>query len=415
MKQKVINNKKALIWCLSLVVFMGLWTSCSSDDSPAEVAIIPPSVVSVSPGSGSEGTTVTISGVNLVGSASDFQVSFNGTAATVTAATSTTITTSVPAGATAGNVTVMVGGTSISGSPRFDVLQAQATNTPTITSFVPESAIRGTEVIISGTNFSATPADNIVSFDGVMATVTAATTTEIKVTIPSLAVSGSNNVTVTTNNVAGTGPSFTVLFSQIVTIPLEDSDTVEESLGDGTTSGEPTPAGTMLFNLDLEFGEADSSRNGHLAIGLRFQNLDIPQGTKIESANIQFTTSEDVNVPSPVIMYMYGEAVDNSATFTEDLFNLTTRPKTTTRVDWGDIPEWQVRFVSGPDQKTADIAAIIEEIVSRPNWVAGNSITIIIENSPDTLLNGPEAGRVAYGKDDDERTVGREPVLTVIY
>lgn len=55
---------------------------------------------------------------------------------------------------------------------------------PTITSFTPTSGPIGTTVTITGTNFSTTPANNIVYFGATRATVTAATSTQLTVTVP---------------------------------------------------------------------------------------------------------------------------------------------------------------------------------------------------------------------------------------
>jgi photosystem II stability/assembly factor-like uncharacterized protein len=56
---------------------------------------------------------------------------------------------------------------------------------PTILQFSPTSGPVGTEVIITGTNFDPTPANNIIFFGATQATVTAATATELTVTVPS--------------------------------------------------------------------------------------------------------------------------------------------------------------------------------------------------------------------------------------
>jgi gliding motility-associated-like protein len=55
---------------------------------------------------------------------------------------------------------------------------------PTITGFSPLSGPIGTSITITGTNFSATPANNIVYFGAVRATATAATPTQLTVTVP---------------------------------------------------------------------------------------------------------------------------------------------------------------------------------------------------------------------------------------
>jgi hypothetical protein len=86
---------------------------------------------------------------------------------------------------------------------------------PVITSFTPTTGVAGTtEVVITGENFSATVADNVVKIGNVVATIKAAMTTSITITVPSEAVTGKisvtvRGVTVTSANdfVVSTGPS----------------------------------------------------------------------------------------------------------------------------------------------------------------------------------------------------------------
>ena len=55
---------------------------------------------------------------------------------------------------------------------------------PTITSFTPTFGATGTTDTITGTGFNTTPANNIVIFGATAATVTAATATQLTVTVP---------------------------------------------------------------------------------------------------------------------------------------------------------------------------------------------------------------------------------------
>ncbi len=65
-----------------------------------------PTITAISPGIGIAGDEITITGTNFSTTPADNTVSFNGTTATVTASTETSITTIVPDGATTGDVTV---------------------------------------------------------------------------------------------------------------------------------------------------------------------------------------------------------------------------------------------------------------------------------------------------------------------
>ena len=82
----------------------------------------PPSISSLSLSSAAVGTPVTITGTNFGATQGTSTVTFNGTAATPTSWSATSIVAPVPAGATSGNVVVTVGGVASNGVA-FTVLQ----------------------------------------------------------------------------------------------------------------------------------------------------------------------------------------------------------------------------------------------------------------------------------------------------
>jgi YD repeat-containing protein len=79
-----------------------------SDGNITQIAVSQPAlaIYQLSPTSGAVGSSVTVYGTGFSATPSQNAVSFNGTGATVTASTATTITTSVPTGATTGTVSV---------------------------------------------------------------------------------------------------------------------------------------------------------------------------------------------------------------------------------------------------------------------------------------------------------------------
>ena len=88
-----------------------------------------------------------------------------------------------PATAAIGAVLYVAG--SGSGNTAITTVEAFSAGTvPTIQTFSPISGPVGTTVTITGTNFSITPANNIVYFGATKATVTAATATQLTVTVP---------------------------------------------------------------------------------------------------------------------------------------------------------------------------------------------------------------------------------------
>ncbi|SHG86868.1 NHL repeat-containing protein [Chryseolinea serpens] len=176
-----------------------------------------PTLSSVAPTSGKVGATVTLSGTGFSATSSQNIVKFNGTTATVTSAAATSLTVTVPPGATSGDVTVTVNGKTPAGI-HFDV-----TATLTVISYDPASGNAGTPVIITGSGFDSNPSVNVVKFNGVAAQVTEATATTLKVTVPNGATTGP--ITVGIGADVAEGPVFTVtplstLTVTVSTVPL---------------------------------------------------------------------------------------------------------------------------------------------------------------------------------------------------
>lgn len=101
-----------------------------------------------SPGSGKVGDTVNIFGAGFIASPAQNNVTFNGTAATVSLASSNALIVTVPAGATSGPIAVSNSNGSAATAQAFTVIAP-----PTITAVNPASVSRGatTRVDIEGT------------------------------------------------------------------------------------------------------------------------------------------------------------------------------------------------------------------------------------------------------------------------
>jgi YD repeat-containing protein len=153
-------------------------------------------IVDFSPGQGPVGTTVTISGVGFSATASQNTVRFNGTQATVSAATATQLTVSVPAGATTGPINVTTAGGSSTSSSPFTV--TGTSGTPTISDFSPAIGTAGTAVTVNGTNFEVRPTDNRLRFNLMQAPIANVTPSVLSATVPGGGTSG--RLTVSTLN-----------------------------------------------------------------------------------------------------------------------------------------------------------------------------------------------------------------------
>ncbi|HZN38534.1 MAG TPA: hypothetical protein VFD82_07000 [Planctomycetota bacterium] len=110
-------------------------------------------------------------------------------------------------------------------------------------------------------------------------------------------------------------------------------------------------------------------------VGLRFQNVLIPASASIQSAYIQFTVDEPGAIATQLTIA--GQASDNPGAFTTATNNVSSRPRTTATVAWTPVP-WTTVNQAGPDQRTPDLASIVQEIRNRPGWSSGNSMVFVI-------------------------------------
>jgi hypothetical protein len=134
---------------------------------------------------------------------------------------------------------------------------------------------------------------------------------------------------------------------------------------------------------------------------MRFTGVTIPQGSAIVNAWVQFKVDETGF--SATSVNVQGQAADNPLTFTTAANNITLRPRTVASVNWVPAP-WTVLGEAGPAQRTPNLASVIQEIVSQPGWLSGNSLVLIITGTGKRTaesFNGDAAGaallHVEYG------------------
>jgi RNA polymerase sigma factor (sigma-70 family) len=171
----------------------------ATTSSSFTVTTAAPAVTGLSPASGATGTTVQIGGSRL-GSATI--VRFNGTAAEFTIVSESQITAHVPSGATSGPVTVVTPQGTATSSSSFTVTAAA----PAIEGFSPGSGAAGSYVTVAGHGFTGTTA---VKFNGVSASFSVASDTQLYAAVPSGATSGPISVT-TPNGTAASAGTYTV-------------------------------------------------------------------------------------------------------------------------------------------------------------------------------------------------------------
>jgi hypothetical protein len=190
-----------------------------------------------------------------------------------------------------------------------------------------------------------------------------------------------------------------------VDVPIRvGDDDAQESIG-GTSDGF-----TDLQSADNELGNTTGSDTTKVMTGLRFTDLPIPQNSTIDDARVQFSVDEVGTSPASYVIR--GQLIGNAPPFlhgnnatTGSKKNISSRTPTAAGVEWNDVPAWTTIRAEGPDQRTPQLAPILQEIVNQASWSRGNATVLTFINAL-----GNSGRRTAEAKD------GRiPPYLRVTY
>ena len=117
----------------------------------------------------------------------------------------------------------------------------------------------------------------------------------------------------------------------------------------------------------------DGSRDQE--VGIRFTNVQIPQGANITNVYIEFTADESQS--GATSLTIHGEDRNNAGRFQDSRYNISNRRRTSASVNWPNLPAW----TTGNTYRTPDLTAIVQEIVDRGGWNSGNAMVFIITGS----------------------------------
>jgi YD repeat-containing protein len=213
------------------------------------------SLIDFSPKAGPAGSTVTLVGSGFDAAATGNAVSFNGTAATVTAASAHTLTVIVPAGATTGRIVVNNGSGSASSAVDYTVSSAAGTVAPAIASFSPQMGAAGAVVSVLGSGFQAGGLGNKVRFGAAAAVVVqdleSPSATLLKASVPGALASG--RITVSTPY--GTATSAQDFYALPATVNAADVELATRITVDGPALAVAASAASkkavLLFDASL--------------------------------------------------------------------------------------------------------------------------------------------------------------------
>ncbi|UCF92968.1 MAG: hypothetical protein JSW39_02090 [Desulfobacterales bacterium] len=126
----------------------------------------------------------------------------------------------------------------------------------------------------------------------------------------------------------------------------QNSDDAEEKIGDTSV---------RLTSGDLEMVDDNGTDQ---VVGVRFQDVSIPQGATITEAAIEFVVDESDSVSTSLTIW--GEDLDNPPTFADQNDNISSRTKTSAAVSWNAIAAWE----GATQERRIDIGkAVIGDLV----------------------------------------------------
>jgi hypothetical protein len=171
-------------------------------------------------------------------------------------------------------------------------------------------------------------------------------------------------------------------FRQSVPVSLVVGPGVAPDPGD---PGDPAgPGGTVWFPVAgaaddgreygtsvVRLGQKSLQMGKDSLLAFRFQGVSVPRGAAITSAVLEFTAVS--NLGRPIVVRYLGEAAGDSAPLVQQNGNLSGRAKTQAHVD--EVPS---RWVLGPGNRSAELRAVVQEIVDRADWAAGHALTLFV-------------------------------------
>ncbi|NND11189.1 MAG: hypothetical protein HKN96_08260, partial [Flavobacteriaceae bacterium] len=191
--------------------------------------------------------------------------------------------------------------------------------------------------------------------------------------------------------------------------------TSSNGTGQYSFSVTPTISTNQVFSKRIDQGRDDAQQEGNNSvvldgselkfkigdpyIGTRFRGVNIPQGSVINSATIDFLAKDN---QTGFLSYEISiEDVDDASRFQSVNNNISNRWDSSNVVTWYNMPNWDELVV----YTTPDISPLIQSVVNRPGWVANNSLALIFGH-----FDGPDAER----KTESYEKIGNQAALLEI-
>jgi len=145
--------------------------------------------------------------------------------------------------------------------------------------------------------------------------------------------------------------------------------------GAGADDGQAT--GTGGYGNALEYARLGNVGGTSYTGWICFRSVNIPQGSTINSAVVKLTSWTNRSNGAVNLLLSAHDVDDGEPVYSDADFSTKYAQKTAAGVAWNNVGAWSY----GVQYSSPDITSVIQEIVNRPGWVAGNDILIFIANN----------------------------------
>ena len=210
---------------------------------------------------------------------------------------------------------------------------------------------------------------------------------------------GTYTVTLTASN----GSDNAVASEQIIVHPGVTTLEVQVSQGSDDAEEDLSNGEMYVDSSDLEL--IQDSPDDQL-VGIRFQNITVPQGAVVTTAYIEFEVDEGSSEATS--LFIQAEAADDTTTFTPctSCAELSGRSKTVASVSWPDLPAWSV----DEKQQTPELRTVLQEVLDRTGWQSGNSMVLFISGSGRRVVEAYEGEAANAAKLHLEYYISPDPI-----
>ena len=167
--------------------------------------------------------------------------------------------------------------------------------------------------------------------------------------------------------------------------PLELDPTIEVSVGQSTDDAGDIGTPPVFDDNDNFYYPVHSTTASKAVMGVRFQNVAIPQGSSIVMANLTLSTWANCVARGGCNMNVKGVASDNTGTWTSlnrPIYQTNTTNFGTLSVTVSDVANgvYVARTITQNNAFPASqyFNSTVEEITNRTNWVSGNSMSFVL-------------------------------------